>query len=380
MKALFVAHTAAPSGAELAAVRLACALRDLPADDAEVVPAVVFTESGPMVAAARARGIETAVLPGAFDSRAMTIEGRSLRSLAAGCVGLARLGWALGAHARGNADMLIAESTKALLMGAVAAPRARIPLIWHVHDRIDADYFGRPLAAAIRLLGRAVASGYLANSRATLSTLLTWRIPALVAYPGIEPQPRQAQPRQAQRAPEHTVVTMVGRLTPWKGQHVLLRALAALPTRPAAVYLVGGAHFGEESYRDELLALAAEFDLPVTFTGHVDDPRPYLLRADIAVHCSTLPEPFGQVVVEAMAAGCAVIAARPGGPTEILDPEVHGVLVDADNRDQLATALTRLIGDPDLRTRLAEAGRIRASRFEIACTAREVAEFLSGFH
>ncbi|MEV0293573.1 glycosyltransferase family 4 protein [Nocardia sp. NPDC050710] len=370
-RVLFLAHTAAPSGAELATLRLVSALRDLRLVD----PTMIYTEDGPMVERMRARGIETRVLHGDFDSRAMTIGSGPLRLLA-GFVALLGMGWALGAVARDSrAEVVVAESTKALAMGAVAARRARIPLVWQVHDRVAVEYFGRLPTLVIRLLGRLAAHGYLANSRATLATLRTGRGPAVVAYPGVELGDHPAG-RAEQRHPDHTVIAAVGRLSPWKGQDLLLRAIADTKVRPHRILLIGGTFFDEEPYRAELLRLASELALPVTFTGHVDDPDTYLRDADILVHCSVLPEPFGQVVVEGMHAGCAVIASGPGGPTEIVDPDINGLLVRGGDRAELTAALDTLIGDPCLRTRLADAGRTRAADFDITVTARVVGDFL----
>ncbi|MFI9508325.1 glycosyltransferase family 4 protein [Nocardia sp. NPDC052566] len=368
IRALFLAHTAAPSGAELATLRLLAALREQRL--AEV--AMAYTEDGPMVERMRARGVETRVVRGGFDSRAMTIGSGPLRLLA-GFAGLLRLGAALGALARElGTEVIVAESTKALVMGLVAARRARIPLIWQVHDRISADYFGRLPTLVIRLLGRR-ADGYLANSRTTMATLRTGGKPAAVAYPGVEPT---EYTEHVQRAPADTVVAVVGRLTPWKGQDVLLRAVAAAKLRPRQVFLIGGTFFDEEPYRAELEQLAARLRLPVTFTGHVDDPERYVREADVLVHCSVLPEPFGQVVVEGMAAGCAVIASGPGGPAEIVEPGINGLLVDAGDERRLTAALDTLIGDQALRIRLAAAATVRAKDFHITATARIVAAFL----
>lgn len=398
-KVLFLAHTAAPSGAELATLRLLAALRE----QRLLEVAMIYTEDGPMVERMRARGIETRVLRGTFDSRAMTIGAGPLR-LVAGFAALLRLGWALGALVREQrGEVLVAESTKALVMGAVAARRARVPLIWQVHDRIAADYFGALPMLVIKILGRLLSHGYIANSRTTLATLPGGR-PAIVAYPGVdfgaETAPNgsaakvsagsgtapdgdavQASADSAtapdeQRPGAETVVAVVGRLAPWKGQDVFLRALAATKVRPRRVFLIGGAFFDEEPFRLELERIARNLALPVTFTGHVDDPSEYLWAADILVHCSVLPEPFGQVVVEGMRAGCAVIAARPGGPAEIIEPDISGVLVDGGDERQLTGALDRLIGDPALRTQLAAQGRIRARHFDIAASARTVAGFL----
>lgn len=377
IQAMFVAHTAAPSGAELATLRLLSALRTSPAG-LKLEPSMVFTEDGPMVSAMKTQGIPTSVLANTFDSRSVTIRDSGWLRRVAGAISLLRVGWLLGATVRERgADVLVAGSTKALIMSAVAARRARIPVIWHVHDRISAEYFGRTLAFLIRLLGKIVADGYIANSRSTESSLRPGRLPGVVAYPGLDFQQSPGTEHAPQRPAAETVIAVVGRLTQWKGQDVFLRALANTKVRPQRVYLVGGTFFGEETFRTELEDLASELQLPVTFTGHLDDPTNILAISDILVHCSVIAEPFGQVVVEGLRAGCAVIATRPGGPAETIESGVHGLLVDAGNTDQLTAALDLLIEDRDLRIRVAHAGQARARRFDIADSAQTVGMFLS---
>ncbi|MEV0547336.1 glycosyltransferase family 4 protein [Nocardia salmonicida] len=368
-RAVFLAHTAAPSGAELATLRLLDALRAT----GRYQVTMIYTEDGPMVARMRARDIETRIVTGRFDSRAMRI-GTGVLGLLTGFLALLRLGWAVGAVvAETRADVVVAESTKALVLGAVAARRARVPLVWQVHDRVSPDYFGAIPALAIRVLAQLVCRGQLANSRATAATLPAG-LSTAIAYPGVELPATPADPRT--RSAAEAVVVVVGRLSPWKGQDVFLRAIAALRVRPARVVLVGGTFFGEETYRAQLEKLAAELGVAAEFTGHVDDPAEYLTTADILVHCSVLPEPFGQVVVEGMAAGCAVVAATPGGPAEIIDTGVDGLLVPGGDVGALTAALDTLLHDPADRARLALAGRDRARDFDIHTSARTVADFL----
>ncbi|KQU07248.1 hypothetical protein ASG56_06885 [Rhodococcus sp. Leaf7] len=370
-RALFLAHTAAPSGAEIALHRLVRAM-----DKTDVT--VVFTESGPMVDKLRADGTDVVVVDGAFDSRSVKIEGMSIRRMIGGLTGLIRLGWAVGAVVReSGADVVIAESSKALLMGTIASRRARVPLVWHSHDRISREYFGALFTAVLHVLGWTACRGFIANSTSTLKSLPTWRRPAVVAYPGVDgsaDRPTGARPEQS--APEDTVLCLVARLTPWKGHVLFLEAIAAMTTRPAHVFLVGGTFFGEEPYRAELEAMAAALDLPVTFTGHVDDPRDYMRMSDVLVHCTLTAEPFGQVVVEGMLAGCAVVASRPGGPAEIVEHGVNGMLVDSGDREALTAMLDRVVADRDLRTRLSAAAPARAAHFDIEESARTVEDFL----
>lgn len=86
MKAVFLAHTAAPSGAELATLRL---VSTLPGGQA----AVIYTEDGPMLPRMAERGIETRLVGNEFDSRALTIDKANARTLLTGAAGLVKLGW-----------------------------------------------------------------------------------------------------------------------------------------------------------------------------------------------------------------------------------------------------------------------------------------------
>jgi glycosyltransferase involved in cell wall biosynthesis len=95
--------------------------------------------------------------------------------------------------------------------------------------------------------------------------------------------------------------------------------------------------------------------------GERDDVARWLEGADVVVHASRIPEPFGQVVVEGMAAGAAVVATRGGGPSELVRDGVDGLLVAPDDVASMAAALRRLAGDATERQRLGAAARARVA-------------------
>ena len=147
-----------------------------------------------------------------------------------------------------------------------------------------------------------------------------------VVHNGIDPAPFDAlspDTRAATRAElgiasDVFLVGCFSRLHPWKGQTVLLDAIARMPNVHALI--VGGALFsGEAPYEAELRSRA---ELP-SFAGRVHmlgarDDVPRLLSAcDVVVHASVLAEPFGRVLVEAMLAGRPVVATRAGGVLSI---------------------------------------------------------------
>jgi glycosyltransferase involved in cell wall biosynthesis len=97
----------------------------------------------------------------------------------------------------------------------------------------------------------------------------------------------------------------------------------------------------------------------VILTGARRDVAACLDAMDVAIHASTNPEPFGRVLIEAMALARPLIAPREGGPLEIVVDGETGLLVPPRDATALAAAIERLIGDPALRRRMGEAGRAR---------------------
>jgi glycosyltransferase involved in cell wall biosynthesis len=159
---------------------------------------------------------------------------------------------------------------------------------------------------------------------------------------------------------------MLGRLTPWKGQEVFLRAFAeAFPESGPTASLVGAALFGEHDYEQHLRELVVQLGIAerVSFRGFRSDVFEELADADVLVHASIIAEPFGQVVIEGMAAGLPVIATRGGGPEEVIVHGETGLLVPPADVEALAEALRNLAGDPKLRRDLGERGRIAADDY-----------------
>jgi glycosyltransferase involved in cell wall biosynthesis len=263
-------------------------------------------------------------------------------------------------------DLVHAGSLKAGLYGITAARVAGVPGIWHVHDRIAPDYLP-PIAA--RLLREAIAwlpDGVIANSRATLSTLALPRkappVRRVIAYP------IETRPARPQRKSGPLTVGIVGRITEWKGQHVAIAGFArAFPAGDERLLVVGEPVFGdsEHRYEQEIRKLCERLEVSnrVDFRGFQEDVTRELASLDILVHASVIPEPFGQVIAEGMAAGLPVIATSVGGPAEILAPERSGLAYPAGDVDALAACLRRLAVSPALRQRLGQAGRERIREY-----------------
>ena len=167
---------------------------------------------------------------------------------------------------------------------------------------------------------------------------------------------------RAWRLPDgmHTVV-LPGRLTSWKGQSVLLDAVARMERKDICCVLVGSDQ-GRRHYTDRLMRQAAALGIGdrVRLVGQCDDMPAAMMLSDVVVHASTRPEAFGRVVIEAQAMGRPVVAADMGGPVETVEHGVTGWRIPPGDPDTLAEAVTHALSlEPEDRQALGN--RARAS-------------------
>jgi glycosyltransferase involved in cell wall biosynthesis len=157
------------------------------------------------------------------------------------------------------------------------------------------------------------------------------------------------------------------RLAPWKGQHVLLQALAKLPD--VGCIIVGDALFGEQDYATQLRAMVAELGLGdrVRFLGHRSDVPRLMQAVDVMVHPSIDPEPFGRTLVEAMLVGVPVVATDAGAAPDILERGRAGSLVPSGDAPALARAISAVLaGAEQLQPQLDYALRRARSEYSLA--------------
>lgn len=421
---LYLDHTAKMSGGEIALLNLVSAL-----DKRHYHPVVVLAADGPLAGRLRAADIETYVeplAPAVLETRKDSIGPKSLLRVgqAWACIGyafrLARLARRLGA------DLIHTNSLKSDLYGGLAGRLAGVPVLWHIRDNIDGHYLPPKVAAAFRGLSHIVPKAVVANSESTLRTLrpVRWQF-AATAYSGIAASstsaaldlalipasegremrqqvvhdgyniqalaPQQALKSQTLEAapvcptPEGSspppqkpsVVTLVGRIAGWKGQHIFIQAAALVRDKfpQARFQIIGAPLFGEHEYEQSLHRMVRDLGLAdrVEFLGFREDVPALLAQADIVVHASTLAEPFGQVVIEGMAAGKPVIATDGGALPEIVLPGETGLLVPMGDAPAMAEAMMTLLSDPVRAAAMGVAGRQRVGeRFTISHTARKM--------
>jgi glycosyltransferase involved in cell wall biosynthesis len=171
------------------------------------------------------------------------------------------------------------------------------------------------------------------------------------AFHRLPPQARSARRRSWGVPPDSFVVGTVARLAPVKNQMMLLRAL---PHLAADVHLV---LIGDGPSRPALEDLARDLDVDsrVHFTGQIMEPTNLHQFFDVSVLCSR-SEGFPNSLIEALAAGCPVIATPVGGIPEVIVDRQTGLLVPVDEPEALAASVKELRGDAGLRLRMSEAG------------------------
>lgn len=348
-------------------------------EGAEAQVHTILFADGPLRAALEAAGHAVEVVP--LDEGLATTHRHDVGPVRSARQALAVLPFVrrLGRRLRElDVDVVHTTSLKADLIGTPAAWLARRPLVWHVHDRISPDYLPRAVVVVLRTMARWIPRQVVVNSRATARTLPGVRRLS-IAYPGVAPEQVLADPA-SRPAPAGQTVGIIGRISPTKGQLEFVRAAAqVLDTHPEARFrVVGAALFAEQDYEAQVRAEVDRLGIAdrVTFTGFVANPVTELDAFAVCVHASGTPEPFGQVIVEAMVRGVPVVATRGGGVTEIVEPPSggpYGILVPPDDPDALARAITGVLDAPDeARARAAAAWEWGRTRFAVAETARVV--------
>jgi glycosyltransferase involved in cell wall biosynthesis len=172
-------------------------------------------------------------------------------------------------------------------------------------------------------------------------------------------------------------IGLVGRITPWKGQDIFIRAAALLKEKhPEARFeIIGATMFAERGYEGELLRLRNELNVndTVAFAGFVENVPARIAELDIVVHASITGEPFGQVIIEGMAEQKPVVATNGGGVPEIVQDGITGLLVPMGDALRMAEAIDYLLTHPDEATEMGVRGRERVqTHFTIQKTARMV--------
>ncbi len=349
---------------------------------------LIASRDGPLLDAARGLGIGASVvaipdrLAGLGDSTARGHAARLIGVLFRGARALpAVVGYRRRLRrtlAERQPEIVHTNGYKMHIMGTWSRPRSSA-LVWHLHDYVST----RPLMArAIRVLSKRCDAGIAVSASVAADAAPAWRgrTPIGVVLNAVDLDrfapsgPRADLDALAglAPAPAGTVrVGLVATLGRFKGHDVFLRAMALLPPDlPVRGYVVSGSLYetrGSEFSLAGLRRMAADLGVVdrVGFTDFVAAPADAMRALDVVVHATTVSEPFGLVIAEAMACGRAVITSAAGGAAEVVRPEQDALTHRPGDAEDLAHAIERLVRDGDLRARLGANGRKAAeARFD----------------
>lgn len=248
--------------------------------------------------------------------------------------------------------------------GILAARLAGVPCVAHVRDFEELNWFDRKLAGMVSsfvYISRAVQQHHVqAGAPAGRGRVVYNAVDTSVFSDSLDATVGRTALGLAPGVP---AVGVVGRLEPWKGQHVFLRAMSlVVRTIPEARGVIIGDPVPHEPEYPELLAkLRSELGLVQSVSIHSfrTAVASAMSALDLVVLASTSPEPFGRVLIEAMALGKAVVATDAGAAREIVEHQVHGLLVPTEDALALAEAIVRLLAHREEAAVMGQNGRAR---------------------
>ncbi len=284
-------------------------------------------------------------------------------------------------------DLIYANTQKALVVGALASFFSRRPLVYHLHDILSPEHFSKTNRRIAVTSANRFASLVIANSQASLNAFVAAggrQDLAAIVYNGFDPKVYQIPESDVSQIRQHLglhkqfVIGHFSRLAPWKGQHILIEAIAQCPENVTAI-LVGDALFGEQDYVQQLhqQVTALGLEKRVKFLGFRSDIPLLMTACDLIAHTSTSPEPFGRVIVEAMLCGKPVVAAKAGGAIELVEQGVNGFLVTPGNPQELAQTIITCLQETEKTMVIARHARATASqRFDVATINQQISQLL----
>ena len=281
---------------------------------------------------------------------------------------------------------LIYSNTLAVLLGIMFAWKNNIKHLWHVHEIIEKPSLFKK--AFVGLLSLKSNTHIVYNSQATK---VFWELnksiinKGVVIWNGIEintPESSTSELFDIRKnlflaQPNEIILALVGRISRWKGQMILLDAFNNLVQKNENIKLVfvGAPPPNQEKFQEDLEERIASFKLndKVLIIPFQNEIHKIWQAIDIAVVPSTEPEPFGMVAIEAMLAHKPIVASNHGGLTEIIENNATGFLVTPNSVQDLEIALEKLIQNEVLRKEMGEKGYLRVT------TAFSVEQYVDSF-
>ncbi|HEX9997620.1 MAG TPA: glycosyltransferase family 4 protein [Abditibacterium sp.] len=371
---LYLNHSAQISGAESSLRSLLWAMRraDMPFE-----PIIALPDGGPFSGLLRDEGwnVTLAPLRRLHRPRGLIDGMSSLLHVLQTLPHISRLVQQTGAK------IVHSNSTTAHLVGGVAGERTGRPTIWHCRDLVPLARLAPQLAAkATRVIAISGCVAELLEKEGVPHDKIV-RVPNGIDTDEWRPKQRSLLRESLGWSEDAFVFGMIGQLVPWKNHAAFVEAAAQIVDEEGCEHarfaIIGGDLWGEQApYVQELRALVKKHNLVerFNFIPHQSDGVDAMSAINALVHPAH-DEPFGRVIMEAMALNKPAIAMNINGPCEIINHEHDGLLVSPDDENGLANAMKRVVREAELRAHLSQnARRSIESNFHIADHASKIAE------
>ncbi|CAJ1226726.1 glycosyltransferase family 4 protein [Lactiplantibacillus xiangfangensis] len=251
---------------------------------------------------------------------------------------------------------IVHVNTIGVLEGVFIYAFSNIPVVWHVHEILTTPRFVYKLTSY--LIGHYCTKA-VAISKAVKKHLIASNYVdsdhVEVIYDGIDAKLEQTTNgtlRKELKLSDNTVlIGHVGRVNAWKGQEEFVKAgVGVLQKNPEAHLILCGNAFTGEEWRvkalEEMISDFSDVCSRIHYLGYRSDTDNIFESIDVFVSCSTRPEPFSMVTIEAMSHSVPVIAFDAGGPAEIVEDKVSGLLVPFNSVEELRDAISDLVENP----------------------------------
>lgn len=257
---------------------------------------------------------------------------------------------------KNNTQIIYANTTKSALYGLVLKLVTKKKLVCHTRDKVNYNMLKKYILSK-------------SDAHISVSKYIHSQFPGggannHVIYGGINPQywARTKQKSNPAGWPSNQIiVACAGQITQWKNQTDFIKMAKVLSAENQTIrFLIVGDDLSgrEKAYKDELKKRIKELGLQnkIQFVGHREDMKEVMATVDILVH-PAINEPFGRVIIEAMALEKPVVAYDCGGPREIIDNGETGFLVETKNYKALAKKVMNLVDNAGLREEMGKKGR-----------------------
>ncbi len=363
-KILFLSHDSDLQGAERCLLDLVAHL-----DRTRFEPLVVLPWRGPLEEELKRKAIAYRVcfLPRWIPSRRHS----SPKYIANYLRGLRARLWSLLSLIEREKIDLVYTNTSTLLEGALAAKRARLPHVWHIHEHLrDNDDLRLFLPASwIDRITAALSDRIITPSQALAKSRFPNLSKVRVIPNGVDLKRFSAGDGARIRSilglsPQTPVVTFIGSISPRKDPLTFVRAASLVHrSHPETCFLLAGASF-DPGLEKQIRALIQDTGMKNSFhlLGFRSDIADLLAAATVHVSTSR-QESFGRTLIEAMAAKKPIVATHCGGPEEVVAHGETGFVVPSQNPKALAEAILTLLKNPEKAKAMGEAGRRRAEEY-----------------